>query len=413
MLPQSKACYTLLTLDPYKAEAEMRQFDLRYSLFLNLTILCSLFATSCTPPPTSLQATQTPEIIAITDTPANTPTPEATEESKLPADEIDTRMAKLVDFIPLAGLAIGIQYKGDIYEQGYGVANAQNGKPVTPATVFKIASLTKSFTAAAILRLSQEGKLRLDDPISRFLPETHERAQDVQVQHLLNHTSGLPDWSIDAAQEALPETFTTDEAVTYYFSTIQNLESEPGEASSYNNAAYFLLGAIIEKASGLTYKEYLTATFFEPLGLHSSGECGSQADVLGYHSVNRQLEEARPSNLKLLGAAGNLCSTAGDLLNWLDALRQGKVIRPETWERMIKPTELTDGQVAEYGFGLVIEEDTLGREISHDGVTAGFNSFFIYYPEHELSIVLLTNTDGFDPALRGIASSLATDLLRE
>jgi CubicO group peptidase (beta-lactamase class C family) len=163
----------------------------------------------------------------------------------------------------------------------------------------------------------------------------------------------------------------------------------------------------------MTYSEYLTGTFFEPLGLNSSGECSPQADLLGYHSVNKQLEEARPSNLKLLGAAGGLCSNVGDLLKWLDALRHGKAIQPSTWEQMIKQTELSDGQAVEYGFGLVVEEDTLGPEISHDGVTAGFNSFFIYYPEHELSIVLLTNTDGFDPAMRGVASSLAADLLRE
>jgi D-alanyl-D-alanine carboxypeptidase len=391
----------------------MRQFDLKYSLVLNLILLCSLFATSCMPSRTSVQATQTPEIIYITDTPASSPTLEVTQESKLPAAEIDARMAKLVDFVPLAGLAIAIQYKGEIYEQGYGFADVQNEKPVTAQTVFKIASLTKSFTAAAILRLHEEGKLRLDDRISRFLPGAPDLAEDVQVQHLLNHTSGVPDWSMDAAQEALPEAFTTEEAVKYYFSTVQSLEFESGTASSYNNAGYFLLGAIIEKASGMTYSEYLTGTFFEPLGLNSSGECSPQADLLGYHSVNKQLEEARPSNLKLLGAAGGLCSNVGDLLKWLDALRHGKAIQPATWEQMIKQTELSDGQAVEYGFGLVVEEDTLGPEISHDGVTAGFNSFFIYYPEHELSIVLLTNTDGFDPAMRGVASSLAADLLRE
>ena len=391
----------------------MRRFNGKYSLSLNVIVLCSLFATSCGPSRTSVQATPTLEIFPATGTPGITPAPTAPVEPKLPSAEIDTRMAKLIDVVPLAGLAIGIQYKNEIYEQGYGSADVENRKPVTAETVFPIASLTKSFTAAAILRLREEGKLRLDDPISRFLPGTPEMAKDVQIRYLLNHTSGLPDWSIDAAQEALPERFTTDQAVAYYFSTVQSLEFEPGEASSYNNAGYFLLGAVIEKASGMMYEEYLKETFFGPLGLNSSGECSSEPEVLGYHSINKQLEEARPSNLKLLGAAGGLCSNVGDLLKWLDTLRHGQASRQETWEQMIQQTVLPDGRRVEYGFGLVIEEDTLGPEISHDGVTAGFNSLFIYYPEHDLSIVLLTNTDGFDPALRGIASSLASDLLRE
>jgi D-alanyl-D-alanine carboxypeptidase len=163
----------------------------------------------------------------------------------------------------------------------------------------------------------------------------------------------------------------------------------------------------------MTYDQYLKATFFEPLGLNSLAVCDSQSDLLGYHSVNKQLETARPSNLKLAGAAGVLCSNASDLLGWLDALAHGKVIRPESWEQMIAPTELLGGQVENYGFGLVMQESNQGLEISHDGATAGFNSFFAYYPEHELSIVLLTNTDGFDPPLRGIASSMASDLLRK
>jgi D-alanyl-D-alanine carboxypeptidase len=391
----------------------MRRFDLKYSRLINLLILYSLFATSCTPPPTSIQATQTPEIVQITGTPANTPTPKATEESKLPAAEIDTRMAKLVDRVPLAGLAIGIQYKGESYAQGYGFADVENGKPATAQTVFKIASLTKSFTAAAILRLSEEGKLHLDDPISHFLPGTPELAKDVQVRHLLNHTSGLPDMSIDAAQAALPDPFTTAQAIEYYFSTFQALEFEPGETENYNNTGYFLLGVIIERVSGMPYEQYFRRTFFEPLQLSSLSECSSQSDVVGYHSIDKQLEAARPSNLKLLGAAGALCGTVGDLLKWLDALTQGKVVRPETWEQMITPTKLSGGQVVNYGFGLMIEENSQGPEITHDGATAGFNSYFAYYPEHDLSIVLLSNTDGFDPPLRGIASSLALDLLRK
>jgi CubicO group peptidase (beta-lactamase class C family) len=391
----------------------MRRCDPKSCALLNLLVVCSLMVMSCTPALSSEQVTQTPEPIEVTPTAPVTPTSEIAEESKISSAEIDARMNKLVGYAPLAGIAVGIHYKGGFYEQGYGLADVESRKPVTAQTVFKIASLTKSFTAAAILRLSEEGKLRLDDPISRFLPGTPEFAKNIQVQHLLNHTSGLPDWSIDTAQEALPDPFTTAQAIEYYFSAVQSLEFEPGEKSGYNNAGYFLLGAIIENVSGMTYDKYFKSTFFEPLGLHSSTACDSGPDLFGYHSVNKRLETAHPSNLKLLGAAGALCGTVGDLLKWMDALAHGKVIRPETWEQMIAPTKLLDGQVVNYGFGLAIEADSKGLEISHDGVTAGFNSFFAYYPEQELSIVLLTNTDGFDPPLRGIASSLTSLLLQK
>jgi CubicO group peptidase (beta-lactamase class C family) len=195
-----------------------------------LIIVFALFAASCVPSsPVQEQVIPSPELME-SNTPAITQTTEPLEESNLPTAEIDTRMAKLVDFVPLAGIAIGIQFKGEIYEQGYGLANVENGKLATMQTEFKIASLTKSFTAAAILHLSEEGKLSLDDSIARFLPKATEVAKDVRVRHLLNHTSGLPDMSIDTAQASLPETFTTAQVVDYYFSTVRKLEFQPGKA---------------------------------------------------------------------------------------------------------------------------------------------------------------------------------------
>lgn len=389
----------------------------RFKHVLFHLMIYSLCAASCTSSSSNPHAAPTRDIIVVTSTPVITATAtlETPKESNLPTAEIDARMAKLVDSIPLAGLAMAIDYKGETYQRGYGLADFEAKQPVSPQTVFQIASLTKSFTAAAILRLSEEGKLHLEDPISRFFPRVPEAAKDIRVQNLLNHTSGLPDVSMDAAQAALPDPFTTAQAVEQYFSKVQNLEFAPGTVSSYNNTGYFMLGAIIENVTGMSYYEYLDGAFFQPLSLTSTGECAlsSESEALGYHSVNKQLERADPADLKFAGAAGALCSTAGDLLIWLNALVDGRVLQPQTWQQMITQTKLSDGQAVEYGFGLVVEADTHGPEISHDGAIAGFNSFFIYYPDHDLSVVLLANTDGFDPSLRGIASSLVTNLLRE
>ncbi|HSL31483.1 MAG TPA: serine hydrolase domain-containing protein, partial [Anaerolineales bacterium] len=235
------------------------------------------------------------------------------------------------------------------------------------------------------------------------------------VRHLLDHTSGLPEWSADAAQEALPESFTTGEAVEYYFGTQQQLEFEPGESWSYNNIGYFLLGAIIENVTGMSYDAYLASAFFEPLDMDSIHDCADGLEGLptGYHSRAAGLETARPSNLRLLGAAGALCSHVGDLLTWLETLSSGNVISPQIWEQMVTATELPSGEITDYGLGFVVQQADQGTLIMHEGATAGFNSYFGYYPDHNLSIVLLTNTDGFDPDLRSIASLLADMILRE
>ncbi|MDQ2692433.1 MAG: beta-lactamase family protein, partial [Chloroflexota bacterium] len=353
-----------------------------------------------------------PATQSTTNTPPALDTP---EKHRIPSARIDDRLNTLVERIPLAGLAVGIHFKGELYEQGYGLADLDSGEPVTGTTVFKIASLTKSFTAAAILRLVEEGQLSLDDPLSRYIPGTPAYAEEILVRHLLEHTSGLPEWSVDVAQEALPETFSTAEAVDYYFNSTQQLEFEPGESWQYNNIGYFLLGAIIENLTGVRYGDYFMSSFFQPLEMRSTFDCatGSGELTTGYHSRANGLETARSSDLRFLAAAGALCSNVGDLLKWLDALSSGKVIAQETWQQMITPTGLPSGEITDYGLGFVVQQADQGMLIMHEGATAGFNSYFAYYPEHDLRIVLLTNTDGFDPDLRSIASLLADMILRE
>lgn len=399
------------------------------STLYSLTIAFGLLMASCmspsslgrqvTRPPEPIPAENTPAftqpVIEVTHTPASTPTTESLEETNLPFIEIDDLMNELVNQAPLAGIALGIQYKDASYTQGYGLADIASGAPVTAQTVFKIASLTKAITAAAILRLSEEGRISLDDPISSFIPETPTLAQEIRLRHLLNHTSGLPDWSIDKAPEVLPENFTTAQAVEYYFSTVLQLEFGPGEAWSYSNIGYFLLGAIIENVSGMTYDQYFQANFFEPLALHSFQECSPQVDVLavGYHFQNQQFEIAPPSDLRLAGAAAGLCSHVADLLKWQVALTHAKVIPSELWAQMITPVQLLDGRILDYGFGVSVQETAQGSALMHEGATAGFNSFFIYYPQQDLNIVLLTNTDGpFDSHLRAMSYLVAEKVLQ-
>jgi CubicO group peptidase (beta-lactamase class C family) len=135
------------------------------------------------------------------------------------------------------------------------------------------------------------------------------------------------------------------------------------------------------------------------------------AAATGYHSVDRQLEAARPSDLALLGAAGALCGNIDDVLRWQAALVHGQVIRPELWNRMITPETLSDGRMLDYGFAVSIQSSDYGPTIMHEGATAGFNSFFIHYPDHDLTLVLLANTDRFESHLRGFSFLIAAKLL--
>lgn len=389
-----------------------RNASVESSGVITLFLITCLLIPSCMPAssPATPPAPETP----ITATSTTVPAAEATQDTDLPTAEIDALMNRLVERTPLAGVALGIQFKNTTYVQGYGLADLESGEQVTPRTLFKIASLTKVATAAGIVHLSEEGKLSLDDPISRFLPQAPPIAQGVLVRHLLLHTSGLPDWSIDEAQEALGDSFTTHQAVEYYFSTLEEPHSEPGQVWAYNNAGYYLLGAIIEELSGMDYDEYLQQTFFQPLGLPSIRQCpaASAALATGYHAMDGQFEEAGPSNLNLLRAAGGLCSNIEDLLNWQVALTHGERIHPQVFHQISTPGTLSNGQTLDYGFGVSIQTMDQGPAIMHDGATAGFNSFFIFYPDHDLNIVLLTNTDGFDSHLRAFSSLIVSRVLR-
>ena len=386
--------------------------------FISVALAYGLFLASCssaTSTPLSTGTLVPPTALSATGTPPATPTVGALIGNTIPSTRIDDRLNTLVERLPLAGLAVGIHFRDELYEQGYGLADLESGEPVKATTAFKIASLTKSFTAAAILRLVEEGRLSLDDPITRFIPGTPAYAEEILVRHLLDHTSGLPEWSVDTAQEALPEAFSTAEAIDYYFRSTAQLEFQPGKSWSYNNVGYFLLGAIIENVTGMSYDDYLRAAFFEPLEMHFTYDCADTREGLpsGYHSRATGLETVRPSNLRFLGAAGALCSNVGDLLKWLEALSSRKVISPEAWEQMVTSTQLPSGETTDYGLGFVVQQADQGTVILHEGATAGFNSYFAYYPEHDLYLVLLTNTDSFDPDLRTIASLIVDMTLRK
>ncbi len=280
--------------------------------------------------------------------------------------------------------------KGDrvVLREGFGLANREWDIPATPQTVFRLGSLTKQFTAAAILQLSEQGKLGLDDPISKFYPAPPAWSQ-ITLRHLLTHTSGIPSYTnipgfFDVAARA---DLTPEQIVA--LTRDKPLEFKPGSRFNYDNTGYVLLGYVIEKVSGQTYKAYVEDHIFKPLGLVHSGY-DVTADILPRRAAGYSVSAGKATNTPYLSmtlpyAAGSLYSTVDDLLAWELALQGGKVIKPASLKAMF-----TD-YGAKYGFGQAISALGTHRLWTHSGGINGFATVLGRYPDDDLTVIVLSN----------------------
>jgi CubicO group peptidase (beta-lactamase class C family) len=324
-----------------------------------------------------------------------------------PARAQDTRaLVRYVDSVAnaavagrrTAGVSVAIVKNGrTVLAKGYGFADLENDVPATAETVYRIGSVTKQFTSAAIMRLVEQGKVSLDDTLQKFLPSFPTQGNRVTVRHLLNHTSGIksytslgPKWGRVMRLDLVP-----DSLVALFAN--EPFDFKPGDQWLYNNSGYFLLGMIIEKVSGKTYGQYLKDELFTPLGLKSTIYC-DQAPLIKHRAQGYALRpdstfiNAEPLSMTQPYAAGSLCSTVTDLAAWTLALSSGKVVSPASYKAMATPGTLNDGKPLSYGFGLGV--GTLGghRQVSHNGGINGFISELHHYPDDSLVTVVLTNT---------------------
>lgn len=298
----------------------------------------------------------------------------------------------------VAGVSVAVAKNGrTVLAKGYGFADLENDVPASTETVYRIGSITKQFTSAAIMRLMEQGKLSLDDTIQRFLPDFPTQGNRVTVRHLLNHTSGIrsytnlgPRWQrvmrLDLAPDSLVALFASEP-----------FDFKPGEAYRYNNSGYFLLGMIVEKLSGKRYGQYLQDEFFTPLGLRNTVYC-DQAPIIkrraqGYTPrPGGPFVNAEPLSMTQPYAAGSLCSTVNDLVSWTLALSSGKVVSPASYALMTTPGTLNDGKPITYGFGLGMGTLRGHRQVSHNGGINGFVSEVHHYTDDSVVTVVLTNT---------------------
>lgn len=289
-----------------------------------------------------------------------------------------------------------------VFEKGYGLANEEWDAPNSPTTKFRIASLTKQFTAACILLLQERGLLHVEAPISRYLSGLPQAWQSITVHQLLTHTSGIHNYTDSPQMEKLDRTGAPPQEL---IALVQDrpLDFKSGTQWRYSNTGYVLLGMMIEKISGLSYAEFLQANIFGPLGMANSGYDRAR-DVLhqrasGYDVTNGRIATADFIDMSVPFAAGGLYSTVEDLFRWNEALAQeGKLLSAGSLKQMFTeyPEAASEGQ--HYGYGVVISRLKFGKLLYyHGGGIKGFSSSIQRYPEQRVCIVVLSNLSSYKP----------------
>ena len=331
-----------------------------------------------------------------------------------PSAVIDAIVEAPIKAGKVAGASVAVTRRGDtIVAKSYGHADLELDVPMPSDASFEIGSVTKQFTAAAILLLAERGKLAIDDELTKFLPDYPTHDARITIRRLLTHTSGIKGYTELPEFGDLMKVSKPRDTLVNLFSS-KPLDFPPGEALVYNNSAFFLLGLIIEKVSGQTYADFVKANLFDKAGMPNSYYCSESA----IHKHHAHGYDTFAGALVLKGflshqwpyAAGSLCSTASDLTAWNAALHGRRILSAESYRAMTTPATLADGTKTRYGFGVALGEPGGHRAIYHGGGINGFLSELQYFPDSGLSIVVLFNTAGpVNPA--DIARQIAAEVL--
>jgi D-alanyl-D-alanine carboxypeptidase len=294
------------------------------------------------------------------------------------------------------GAAVIVAQEGRVLlRKAYGLANVELGVAATPEHAFRIGSMTNQATAVAILLLAEQGALNLDDDITKHLPEWPAHGERITIEHLLTHTSGIPNHTNLPESSTLLRRDTSLPDLLAMFRDAQ-LEFAPGTDWRYNDAGYLLLGAIIERVSGMGYAEFLRSRLFEPLGMRDTYYDGAEVilprRVSGHApSAAGVLHNAAYSSMTLPYAAGALVSTVDDQLRWQRAIAAGELLRPATWSRALTSYRLADGRPTGYGHGWFIGSLMGGTTVEHGGDVTGFASEGFWLPSVGVHVIVLSN----------------------
>jgi CubicO group peptidase (beta-lactamase class C family) len=301
------------------------------------------------------------------------------------------------------GAALVAQDGRIVFDKGYGSANLEWQIPNDGDTKFRLGSVTKQFTAVSIMLLRERGKVDLEAPVKTYLPDAPAAWDEVTVLHLLNHSSGIPNFtSFDDYGKSKSLSTNVDDLIARF--SDKPLDFAPGEQFSYSNSGYVLLTAIVEKASGQTYADFVEETLFKPLGMADSGYDSHAAVVprraSGYVPSANGPMHADYIDMTIPQGAGALYSTTHDLLRWETGLFGGQVLKPESLELLVTPYK------GDYALGLQVTKTDAGTTISHGGGIEGFNTWLGYDPGSKVTVAVLSNING--PGADRLGRSLMT-----
>jgi len=300
------------------------------------------------------------------------------------------------------GAAVSVVQHGQIvFAKGYGAANLEYNIPIVPGTVFHAASVSKQFTAMALVLLEQDGALSLDDDMHRFLPELPDYGQKVSIRNLLQHTSGVRDqWELVLLAGGRMDDVITQRQILHLLFRVKELNFAPGTRHLYSNGGFTLAAEIVQRVCGKSFPEFCQQRIFRPLGMTSTHFHDDLRRIVPGRAYSYQAAgngfEASPLNYANAGAT-SLFTTAPDLARWLDNFRDPKVGGRAAVTKLAERAMLADGSKIDYGLGLGVTGQNETKRLSHGGADAGFRSFVLWVPALELGVAVLSNLASCNP----------------
>jgi CubicO group peptidase (beta-lactamase class C family) len=309
------------------------------------------------------------------------------------ADSVDEYVETQLKQQKIPGMTIAILKDNKIVKiKGYGFSNLEHQVPAKPETIYQSGSVGKQFTATAVMMLVEEGKIHLDDPVSKYFPDSPDIWKKITIRHLLTHTSGIPDYT--AKDVDFRKDYSEDDLLKILMKL--PLEFQPGEKWNYSNSGYMLLGFVIHKASGKFYGDLLEERVFGPLGM-TTAQVISESDIIPNRAAGYELKDGKLKNQDWVSptlnttADGALYLTAVDMSHWAEGLNGNKLLKPESFKQMWTPVKLNNGTSFPYGFGWRLGYQRGHRVIEHSGHWQGFSTGICRYPDFGLTVIALAN----------------------
>ena len=330
--------------------------------------------------------------------------------------QIDSLLASSFSSDAPGGVVMVIQNGKIVHQNGYGLADVENGTPITTDTIFHLGSVGKQFTAMGIMMLAEQGLIHYDDPIGSYLPELEWMGDEVTVRRLLHHTSGILGYDdSDEIYDALVASadLPTNNDLLNVLAEVGDFQSDPGEEYSYSNTGYDILGALIERVSGQTYSEFMNDKIFMPLGMAHTFAMPNSQHLSGknvaasYYFEDGESWAYEPDPLDMLSGSGSIYSTVGDMFLFDQALYTDELVSQETLAEAFVSGALNNGEETEYGFALDLGDYAGETYVGHSGAWLGFESYYLRFPARNFSVVVLLNLDYFEEGAEDLAFEIA------